>query len=78
MSNLNVYDVHLVKAENGFIIRVGCKVFVFEKLTDLNTELTAYLSGQTTKLSEKYLKQLPELQTANTGQNCATTGGSEY
>ena len=48
------YEVQLAKAENGFVCRVGCKVFVFEKWEELNKELSAYMTNQETELIRKY------------------------
>lgn len=52
----NKYEIQIAKVENGFIVRAGCKVFVFSNQDELLNELKAYLSGEMTKLTEKYLK----------------------
>ena len=48
------YETTIVNVENGYLVAVGCKNFVFEKKEDMLKELDAYLSDQPTKLTEKY------------------------
>ena len=59
------YLANIASVENGYLVEVGCKHFVFEKREELIKELDAYLSGKLTKLTEKYEKE------ARIGEDCA-------
>lgn len=58
MSNKIQWAVGIDGAENGFIVSVGCRRFVFEDRSKLLDELDAYLSGRETPLSEQVKKEL--------------------
>lgn len=58
MSNKIQWPVGIDGAENGFIVSVGCKRFVFEEHSKLLDELDAYLSGRETPLSSQVKKEL--------------------
>ena len=52
------YQLTLASVENGYLVAVGCKNFVFEKQEELLKEIDAYLSGKPTKLTKKYESEL--------------------
>jgi hypothetical protein len=56
-TNLLDYEIHLRKAENGFIINVGCKIFVSKDWKEVETQLTAYMTGKTTKWIEEQIEK---------------------
>lgn len=58
MSNKIQWSVGIDGAENGFIVSVGCKRFVFEERSKLLDELDAYLSGKETPLSVQVKKEM--------------------
>jgi len=47
------HNVTIQEVDNGYVVRVGCKVLVFEDSVDLLTELRAYIAGEETKLSKR-------------------------
>ena len=47
------YEVAIKQVENGLVVRVGCKHFVFEDVDKMVVELRAYLQGQETELSRR-------------------------
>ena len=41
-NNKGIYEVIITKAENGFIVRVGCKTFVFNEWSQVAAGLEEY------------------------------------
>lgn len=54
MDRIVNYEVQIGNVENGFIVRVGCKVFVFNDWNVLYKELDAYFTGRDTELNRKF------------------------
>lgn len=51
------YQVTLQEVDNGYVVRVGCKLLVFEDRQKLLNELTAHIKGEETELSKKFKQQ---------------------
>lgn len=47
------WEVTICEVENGYVARVGCKLFVFNEWKQLLSELEAYRKGEKTKLSKQ-------------------------
>ena len=50
------WEVTLAGADNGYLVRVGCKLLVFENKQTLINELTSYINGEKTALAEELAK----------------------
>jgi hypothetical protein len=61
------WDVTICEVENGYVARVGCKLFVFNSWEKLNQELYAYATGEETELAEQVKKELPQEPTCAVG-----------
>jgi hypothetical protein len=60
------WEVTIAEVENGYVARVGCKLFVFPNWFALEKELTAYAHGEKTQLSEQIKKVLRQDETCET------------
>lgn len=49
-------EVYIKKAENGFILSVGCKIFVSESWADMSNGLALYFS-KPEEAKKKYLNR---------------------
>lgn len=47
-------SIEINRCANGYIVNVGCKVFVFEELTNLTTAIELYFTAPE-KAREKYM-----------------------
>jgi len=52
------WDVTIAEVENGYVARVGCKLFVFSSWEKLSKELEAYAKGGNTELSERIKEEM--------------------
>ena len=52
------WEVTIAEVENGYVVRVGCKLFVFPDWEALYNELNTYIKGGKSKLSEKVTKDM--------------------
>lgn len=50
------YQVTIQEVDNGYVVRAGCKLVVFEDKATLFAELKAYFGGKETELSEQLKK----------------------
>ena len=55
------WDVTIGEAENGYLAKCGCKLFVFTDRQTLLDELVAYMDGKDTALSEQIKKEMPTI-----------------
>lgn len=62
MAKKMAWDVTISEAENGYMVRVGCRLFVFETGDRLLAELTAYMNGTETPLSKRIREEMPTCQ----------------
>lgn len=53
------WEVTIAEVENGYVVRVGCKLFVFTDWEAFNKELYAYAAGKSTELAGRVLKDMP-------------------
>ncbi len=51
------HQVTIQEVDNGYVVRVGCKLVVFEDKATLLMELKACLNGKETELSERLKKE---------------------
>ena len=56
------WEVTIAEVDNGYVVRVGCKLFVFELWSTLMGELNCYAKGEKTNLSESVLKEMETVQ----------------
>lgn len=50
------YQVTIQEVENGYVVRVGCKMLVFTDYETLQKEQVAYFAGEKTELSSRLMK----------------------
>ncbi len=53
------YEVTICEVENGFVVRVGCKLFAFANYEEMEMELRAYAHGEKTELTARIEKETP-------------------
>lgn len=56
------YQVTIQAVENGFVVRVGCRLFVSEKWDNVAEQLTAYFTGQETEFIKAQISKNPTAQ----------------
>lgn len=63
MARKLLYEVTIAGADNGYIVRVGCKVLVFKNSEELIEEFAAYVRGEKTALSKELNPEVAEIPT---------------
>jgi len=53
------WEVTIAEVENGYVVRVGCKLFVCQDWDFLVRELSAYAAGKKTQFAEEVMKGMP-------------------
>lgn len=63
--NAPTTEAQIIKATNGFIVRVGCKVFVAKEWHEVSEGLQLFFKDRNAAI-KKYCKDDPELQPIKT------------
>lgn len=63
-----MYRVTIQAVTNGFVVCVGCKLFVSEKWQPLAEQLNAYFTGKETDFIKKQKEQQEGVQVATVAQ----------
>lgn len=73
MAKLN-HEVVIQRADNGVVVRVGCKTLVFTDISEFVTDLERLLNGEESALRGKYYpeeKRALIQKRAYEGEDCA-------
>ncbi len=69
-----IYQVTIQQVENGFLVRVGCKIFVCEEWAKIAEQLGAYFAGEETAFIKAQKDKIP--QQADIPQPCDPTANA--